>query len=355
VNLKPSADAGPNPGTHDALTEAVYRVGAVARLTNIPVETLRVWERRHGIVGHTVEHHRHRLYSVRDVRRLSLIKKLVDLGSSISSIARLPQDALQQMYIVATDGAAARADPPALPTETRKLRLMLVGPALQARFAAAVIGPHSVDVVAQSESLEAAAAAPVQADVLAVEVGTLQPQLLIDLGRVLLALHARFAIIAYRFAATEVLHQFVLRGHVMQQAPLPIDSLDGLCAVLPPKREVAKRRAVAAAEAPPTPAARFDERSLARVANLSTDMRCECPRHLAELLLSVSAFETYSAQCASRGPEDAELHRYLGRVAAQCRLQLEQALLYIAQVEGIPLERAESGQMEPSNSHEYSQ
>jgi DNA-binding transcriptional MerR regulator len=324
------------------LTEAVYRVGAVARLINIPVETLRVWERRHGIVDHTGEHHRHRLYSIRDVRRLSLIKKLVDLGSSISSIARLPEDALQQMYNVATDAAAAREDPPALPTETRKLRLMLVGPALQARFAAAVMRPHSVDVVAQRDSLEAAGAAPVQVDVLVVEVGTLQPEMLIDLGRVLRALHARFAIIAHRFAATEVLHQFVQRGLVIQQAPLPIDSLDGLCAVLPARREVPERRAVAAAEVPSTPAApRFDERSLARVATVSTDLRCECPRHLAELLLSVSAFETFSAQCASRGRQDAELHMYLGRVAAHCRLQLEQALLHIAQIEGIPLEAAD--------------
>jgi DNA-binding transcriptional MerR regulator len=344
-NLKPVAQeesapaAEPMPGPHDASTEAVYRVGVVARLTHIPVETLRVWERRHGIVDHTGEHHRHRLYSVRDVRRLLLIKKLVDLGSSISSIARLSQDELERIYVVQSE--AERADLPALPTATRKLRLMLVGPALQARLAAALTGPRSVDVVAQCDSLEAAGAAPVPADVLVVEVATLEPQLLTDLGRVLPALQARFAIIAYRFAATEVLKEFALRGHVLQRAPLPIADLDRLCAVSTTGREAAELQAGATAATAPTPAARFDERSLARVANVSTDLRCECPRHVAELLLSISAFENYSAQCASTGPEDAELHLHLGRVAAQCRLQLEQALIYIAQVEGIPLPAAE--------------
>jgi DNA-binding transcriptional MerR regulator len=326
-------------GQHDASTEAVYRVGVVARLTHIPVETLRVWERRHGIVDHTGEHHRHRLYSVRDVRRLLLIKKLVDRGSSISSIARLSQDELERIYIVQSD--AERADPPALPDASRKLRLLLVGPALQARFAAAIKGPRSVDVVAHCDSLEAAGAASVPADVLVVEVATLEPQLLTDLGRVLPDLQARFAIIAYRFAATDVLKEFALRGHVLQRAPLPIDDLDRLCAMSPAGRETPGRQAVAAAETPPPPAARFDERSLARVANVSTELRCECPRHVAELLLSISAFENYSAHCASTGPEDAELHLHLGRIAAQCRLQLEQALIYIAQVEGIPLTAAD--------------
>jgi hypothetical protein len=51
----------------------------------------------------------------------------------------------------------------------------------------------------------------------------------------------------------------------------------------------------------------------------------------------VSAFEKYSAQCANRGPEDAELHRHLAKVAAHCRQQFEEALIYVARVEGISL------------------
>ena len=40
------------PDNQQARAEALrYRSGAVARLTGIPVQTLRVWERRYKIVG----------------------------------------------------------------------------------------------------------------------------------------------------------------------------------------------------------------------------------------------------------------------------------------------------------------
>jgi DNA-binding transcriptional MerR regulator len=324
-----------SPEPRDPFLEPVYRVGAVARLANIPVETLRVWERRYGIVEHVGQPHRHRFYCVRDVRRLTLIKKLVDVGSSISSIARLSLVELQQMHNHATE--TAHEAQPASPTEAGKLRLMLVGPVLQGRFAAATTALQSVQVVAQADSLEAVGAAPIQADVLVIEVDTIQPELKARIDRTMLALKAHYAIIAYRFAASEVLEEFALHGHVMQRAPLRIGSLDALCAALPPKREAATLQDVGSAQAPPPPAARFNERTLARIASMRTDLRCECPRHVTELLLSLSAFETYSAQCASRTPEDAELHLHLGRVAAHCRQHFEEALLYVARVEGISL------------------
>jgi DNA-binding transcriptional MerR regulator len=322
-------------GPQDPLLELVYRVGAVARLANIPVETLRVWERRYGIVEHAGRRNRHRLYSVHDVRRLTLIKKLVDDGSSISSVARLPLADLQQMVGHATE--VAPDDQPASPTRTDKVRLILVGPALQARFAAAAASLRSADVVAQGESLEVLGAVPVQADVLVIEVDTVQPELKAHVERALLGLGARVAIIAYRFAATEVLEELAVRGHMLYRAPLMIDVIDALCAVLPIKREAPTRQDAAFAELPPTPVARFDERTLARIASMPADLRCECPRHVTELLLSLSAFEKYSAQCANRCPQDAELHLHLGRIAAHCRQHFEQALIYVARAEGIPL------------------
>src|SRR5512139_565732 len=73
--------------THFAPT---YRSGTAARLAGIPVETLRVWERRYGVVGPGLSASGHRLYATEDVSRLALIKQLVDLGSPIGSIATLP-------------------------------------------------------------------------------------------------------------------------------------------------------------------------------------------------------------------------------------------------------------------------
>ena len=69
-------------------------------------------------------------------------------------------------------------------------------------------------------------------------------------------------------------------------------------------------------------------------------MACECPHHVAELLMQLSRFEAYSAQCEHRSPADAELHAYLGSVAADARASLEAALEQVALHEGLLLPSA---------------
>jgi hypothetical protein len=58
---------------------------------------------------------------------------------------------------------------------------------------------------------------------------------------------------------------------------------------------------------------------------------------VSELLLQLTAFEAYSAQCASQSTFEAELHRYLQRSAASARAILEVALERIALHEGLVL------------------
>ena len=67
-----------------------YRRGKVAKLTGIPMETLRVWERRYNIVGPRQSAKGQRLYSPNELTRLTLIKRLVNPGCAIGSIAALP-------------------------------------------------------------------------------------------------------------------------------------------------------------------------------------------------------------------------------------------------------------------------
>ena len=61
------------------------------------METLRVWERRYNIVGPRQSAKGQRLYSPNEVTRLTLIKKLVNSGYAIGSIAALHREALQLM------------------------------------------------------------------------------------------------------------------------------------------------------------------------------------------------------------------------------------------------------------------
>lgn len=60
--------------------EPLYNIGAVERLTGIPVATLRVWERRYGFPSASRSEGGHRIYSAREVERLRWVKARIDEG-----------------------------------------------------------------------------------------------------------------------------------------------------------------------------------------------------------------------------------------------------------------------------------
>jgi hypothetical protein len=51
--------------------------------------------------------------------------------------------------------------------------------------------------------------------------------------------------------------------------------------------------------------------ALEMLAQASTTIECECPKHLVELIRSLASFETYSEQCSARSDLDAALHQDL--------------------------------------------
>jgi len=67
-----------------------YPIRVVARLTGIPIDTLRAWERRYAAVEPGRDD-RGRLYADADVRKLRLLRQLVDRGHAIGRIAALPE------------------------------------------------------------------------------------------------------------------------------------------------------------------------------------------------------------------------------------------------------------------------
>ncbi len=93
----------------------------------------------------------------------------------------------------------------------------------------------------------------------------------------------------------------------------------------------------AAAATGAVPPRRWDDAALADFAGLSSTVACECPRHVAELLVQLSQFEAYSAECQSRSKADAALHAYLRHVAAVSRANFEAALEHVALHEGLML------------------
>jgi hypothetical protein len=177
----------------------------------------------------------------------------------------------------------------------------------------------------------------VSADVLAIELPTLQPGAVATVDALVQAVGARHAIVEYRFAPAAVVTALRDRGHTVVRAPLDADDLERLC-----RDAIAPDAMSAPPGSSPLPldvvaGPRFDEQSLTRLARALTTLYCECPRHLVGRLLSLGTFERYSAECANRSPSDAVLHRYLQRVAGSARILFEDALVRVARAEGVAL------------------
>jgi hypothetical protein len=321
----------------DAPLLPTYRSGTAARLAGIPVETLRVWERRYGVVGPKLNPRGHRLYSGEDVSRLALIKQLVDLGSPIGSIALLPRAALCEMRDAA--GYMARGLPAQLEVTPRPVRVALVGEALTGQVEGDGAGMPALTIVATCTEVGRAAEAlrGTSADVLAIELPTLQAGAVAMVDALVKAVGARQAVVAYRFGPAKVVSALRNGGHVVTRSPLELSELERLCGDVAFFHATPTRPGPSLPSLDAVPGRRFDEQSLAAFSRASTSIYCECPHHVVELLLNLGTFERYSAECENRNPADAALHGYLQRVAGSARALFEEALVLVARSEGLPL------------------
>ena len=321
------------------LEEPVYRSGAVARFTGIPVQTLRVWERRYKIVGPRQSATGRRLYTPAEMARLALIKRLVDSGHAIGSIAALGPDALRAML---DKVSRANVAPPRAPQSGQAagialplVRVAIVGEALSLRVAHHDLA--ALQIVAASPNMAVASEMfrGVTADALLIELPTLQretPETIRSLAR---QIGAQRIVVEYGFGAQRVEQELRASGCSLVRAPIELEQLKSLCGAPP----AGLQQGTPAALPPVDPAAprRFDKKALAEISMASVKLKCECPHHLAELLMRLGDFETYSAECESSGTADAALHHYLKEVAGNARAMLEVALLRVAEAEGLAL------------------
>ena len=313
----------------DAAPPVGYRSGVAARLAGLPVETLRVWERRYGVSDTRRSAHGQRLYSEAQVGRLSLIKQLVDHGHPIGSLAQLELEQLRAMVVA-----------PASRAPSRPLRLALVGQALALRLAGGGRELLALEIVGKCPELDGAAAAlaGTGAEVLLIEMAELADNALPAIAALRQQLGAA-AVVLYRFCASATIRQLRAQGCLVARAPADAAEIVLLChaalAAVPAQAGQADLPQYAA------PAVRrFDDQALAALSAASNSVACECPRHLCDILLMLNSFERYSLQCASRTPADALLHEQLSIAAGSARVLLEAALERLARAEGVALPAA---------------
>lgn len=303
----------------------MYRSGAAARLAGLPVETLRIWERRYKLSDAERSEHGQRLYSAEQVARLGLLKQLVDQGHAIGVLAGLAREQLQAMIGAGAGDTRLAAGP---------VRVVLVGPSL-ARRVAAERQPLGLEVRASCARLDGVAAlgAVGGAQVLVVEVSELDDSFAPQLAAAREAVGAAATVVLYRFCASATIRALRSQGYLVARVPADLGELALLCRSALAGQRLPLQQAPLAPVAPP----RFDDEALATIAASGNRLTCECPRHLTDLLLMVGSFERYSAQCANRNPEDARLHAQLEHAAGQARVVLENAMVALAIADGLPL------------------
>ena len=334
------------------------RSGTVARLAGMPVSTLRIWEQRYKAIGPTTSASGHRLYSAADLQRVVLLRQMTQAGHAIGSLAGLNMAQLQ-VLAVACPPAVTQAAPVSQALMV-PLRIVVVGPGMAIRLKRAAVlrrWARYPDVVAVFASLADAAQAGITTgqapvDMLVWQTTGLHGDAAAELTAAQAAWRPRKLAITYRFASTSALDALpdtdmaviqepaddaVLGAWLHDLARGAAQSMGEATAVQGTPPFDASKTEAFGLPSTPIPPRRFNDAALTAFAGLSTRIACECPKHLAELLIQIASFEAYSADCEHRNAADAALHGYLQRVAGTARALFEAALERVANEEGLPL------------------
>lgn len=307
----------------------LYRIGAVSRLTGIPAVTIRIWERRYGVVEPNRSEGRNRLYTREDISRLALIKQLVNSGNAISTVANLSLTQLQERLEAHTK---QHLRPAALPS---RRRVAVLGDASPSRFIPATAALEGIEVVAVERDLQAfmAKVANLEPDVIILEYPAVYEETAAEVQGLLQQAGAAHAFVIYGFGSRKAVRQLEGGGILPLRAPVDFPELKHL--ILGANGYSADDAASLNPATHAIPPRRFENDYLHQIATASTAVQCECPHHLVELITSLVAFETYSAGCKNRNPEDAIVHSYLWSVSARARAAMEEALARVVELEGL--------------------
>ncbi len=342
----------PHPPVVAQWTQPNFRSGAVARMAGMPVATLRIWEQRYQVVRPITAPSGHRLYSEADVERVTLLRQLTQQGHAIGLLAALETDDLREMLNAPAGIGATRKTELAL--KSPEIKIVVVGQGLARRlqrWGERQQGGPALKWVGVFDSLAVAVQAARSAtnpevNVLLWQASGLQPGSSHELRAAQVAWRAQSTAALYRYSSAASRNEMADTGIRVLPEPADDDALGALLASLTRAATASGEEHTASAPAHPATASfseshvsapRFADLALTEFAGLSSTIACECPGHLAQLLLQISNFETYSGDCARNSPQDAQLHAYLQHIAGSARMLFEEALEHVAIAEGLPL------------------
>jgi len=331
-----------------------YKIGPVSRITGIGSETLRAWERRYAVVTPSRSESGDRQYSRDDVAKLLLLKSLVDAGISIGSIARLSLDELKHrvkcdpVYSKAKLNESNREKT----TDNEICRVALIGDGFHIRVLDGLTDIQGIQLIGEYENIQQLKEqfegnkidngnidGAQQADVVVLERPTINQQTNSEIQQIRDLTGAWHVVLMYGFSTQEMIEEIQAGQTTVIRSSIDVQELARLCIYHSGGSEK-----LPALEAGSTlhfeqtiPTRCFSNKQLVELAQLSNAIKCECPKHVTDLVRNLVAFEIYSAECENENAEDAALHAYLHATTAQARSILESALSHLIRVEGMSI------------------
>jgi len=303
--------------------ETVYTIGAVSKMLGISPHALRKWEDRHRAIHPARSAGGDRRYSRADLDRLSRLKRLVEAGHAISALAPLSDDELEALLAGAATAAGAAGRP---------VRLAVLGERIADELAQAGDRMPGVEVATAAVALEALP--DTDADAIVAEHGSLGADTAKDLARIRARTGVDRIILVYGYGSIESAQRLSDATTALVRRPVNHFEFARTAAAL-------IGHSMSALPVLGLPPHRFSRDVLAAMATISPELACECPRHVGQLLIELSDFEQYSADCENTKPDDAVIHNMLRRTAATSRALFEDALVQLAEAEGIDLNDAQ--------------
>ena len=312
--------------------QARYRIGAVSRLTRIPTDTLRVWERRYGVVEPFRSEGGGRLYTQDDINRLDTIKRLVEAGHAIGTIANLSIEKLN-------DRLAEASSTVLNPEEPGECRLIVIGETLAHKFGEDLESTAGIELIGayksqrdyENSTLEQ------QPNIIILEYPTLHEDTVREIHQLLRKSSAKHCILVYGFGSQTVISRLAQIGLTLLKFPVSVFELQRACReqIRMGRSQNVTGQSTNTQAGDYLPPRLYSREQLAEFASISTAVKCECPQHLADLIINLDSFELYSLECENSNADDAALHAYLHQATAKARSIMEEALKRVAETEGL--------------------
>ena len=300
----------------------LYKIGAIARLTGITPMTIRMWQTRYDAVSPVRTEGKQRLYTERDLTKLSLLKELTDHGDSIGMVAGLTVEELENRLKEQTLKRGTREKQ----TNHTPIKVAVLGygfPQLGNADVGAYAAPLELVGQFNPENALSNEIKACQPDLLIFQIASLQPDSPDLIEEAIEHSGAQGACVVYAFGPKKVVRD-ITNGLILPlRAPVNAQELTLAANHLLKSAERPRAEDETAAQIQQR---RYSDPQLWEIVNQPNAIKCECPQHLSHILFSLNNFEAYMKDCENRNTKDAEVHQYLHKVAAESRACLEKAM-----------------------------